>query len=706
MDILERIEQERRSKLSISHHPELEGRFHMLRQTASGIMLEEMATFADYAEVYKVYTWVKKALSVIANNFAPLPVRVVDEEGEAIDEHPVSRLLMAVNDQMTPPALWERYIVHKFLGGEAFFEVVEGSGGAPFELWPRRPNEVGLKPDVSEERALFPRVAQYLWPDEDGKIEPEMMWHDKFYNPRNEWRGLAPIAAVRHGIVIDMFAQAWSKAFLRSGARPDYAYISGVPLTRTEKKELEFEIQQRFAGPGNNHKPIILDPDSDVKPLMFVPKDIEWLEQRKFSRDEVGAIFGVPDGIMGYGRETYDNSDRLNANMKALWTITLLPLVERRDASLTHFFSKQRTDLEPGLKIQTDISGVGVLQEDDSPKIEKAKNLFSIGVPFNTIDDRLDLGIGEIPGGDVGYLPGNLLPIGSSVREDAGNDNGGPPDEEMATVAPDNKQVVEYGSARHKALWDRHRARLTEHERGMQRELKRQFQAQQNDVLRRFRELAGSGSAQEKVTIEIPGSEDLFNVREQQQLFVSVFTQFFTNGAQAFGQAEAENIGIDFDLQDPFVQAEVERLTQKFAVEVTQTTFEGVQGALSQTLEEGLSIPEAQDLLSDVFDARKSDFETERIARTELNRVSSMSQLSAGRQARALGLNVKKAWLAALDTRTRQEHVAAHIRYQLQPIGLEEDFEIGACAGPGPGQTGCAEHDINCRCTITMTAIR
>ena len=46
---------------------------------------------------------------------------------------------------------------------------------------------------------------------------------------------------------------------------------------------------------------------TDIKTFYFVHKDIEWMEQRRFDRDEVAELFGVPDEIMGFGRDTYEN---------------------------------------------------------------------------------------------------------------------------------------------------------------------------------------------------------------------------------------------------------------------------------------------------------------------------------------------------------------------------------------------------------------
>lgn len=92
------------------------------------------------------------------------------------------------------------------------------------------------------------------------------------------------------------------KTFLRNNARPDFAIVAKQLLTEGERDRIETEFLQRHSGHENWHRPAILEDGAEIAPFSFAPKDTEWLQQRSFSRDEVGAIFGVPDEIMGYGR--------------------------------------------------------------------------------------------------------------------------------------------------------------------------------------------------------------------------------------------------------------------------------------------------------------------------------------------------------------------------------------------------------------------
>lgn len=415
MNLLQRVREQYHGMTTqpvkaISHRPDLAGREHIYRQGANQIV-QAMDSFVDYATVFATYGWVQKAVAKIAENMASLPVGVTDSAGKLLPTHPLTLLLAHVNEEETPIDLSSAYVIHMMLGGETFYQLVPDKSGQPVELWLRRPDLVSVVPDVT--RLAYPTALGYIVEPDDATaqtltIDAPYMVHDKFYNPLNPWRGLAPIHAVREGITIDLFAQAWSKGFLRGSARPDFAIVAPQGITKTERDRYLAEFMDKHRGVENAHLPVILEQGvTDIKTFSFPPKDIEWLQQRQYSRDEVGAIFGVPDEIMGYGRDTYEN---LQTALEVFWTLTLTPLIRRRDTVLTHHFSRYGW-LPAGLRIATDMSSVGVLREDLTPKIDQAQKFWAMGVPFNTLDKTLGLGIGPVEGGDMGYLASSLKTV-------------------------------------------------------------------------------------------------------------------------------------------------------------------------------------------------------------------------------------------------------------------------------------------------------
>lgn len=691
----------------ISHRPDLAGRVHILSQQGNDpeAIVTSLDSYVDYAAAYKVYVWVRKAIKIYAESIGSLRLRVLGRDGDEIIGHPLTDLFAHVNDSMGPEDLWEQYCIFMLLGGEAFLEFVDGGSGTsavPLEVWPRRPDLVGVRPDKSEDRALFPRPAGYVFGDEENIVPPENMWHGMFRHPTNPWRGLAPINAVRHAIVLDMFAISWSQNFLRHGARPDWALVSPEGLTRTERQELEMEMLERFSGTDKNHLPIILEQGmTDVKVLSHPPKDIEWLEQRKLARDEVGGLFGIPDEVMGYGRDTYENMD---AAHRWLWLITLKPFVDRRDVGLTHYFTKIRPHLSSGERLATDLTKVGALQVDLAPLIDQAWQLFQMGVPFNTLDSRFNLGIGSVPAGNVGWVPVNLAPATTAVAEAQEETDG------------EEDKGIRFGGATHKRIWERHALRLQRFTAPMQRELKRQLQMQQNRVLRAFREQTRAlGDSEAKAQQPFPNVDSIFDVNREIEIFSEVFRVFFNNAVVDFAEASfdevveaagSQAIGGVFDVTDPFIQGAIQEMNVVFAMDINQRTRQLMDTAIREIVEtaaeEGASIPQIQqavhDQISSVYNVRKSDFETERIARTEMNKAANGGRLAGWDQS---GVVEGKSWLAALDDRTRDSHIRAHTQYQGSPIPLAADFEVGSCSGPAPTNTGCAEEDANCRCTMT-----
>ena len=113
-----------------SHRPDLAGRVHIVRHEPEG-GLSSVDRFADNATIYRSYVWVRKAVGRVVDAFSSLPVRVEDEDGEALPNHPISGLLSTVNDSNNASDLWEDWGTTMLLGGENFIEIEEDQRARP-----------------------------------------------------------------------------------------------------------------------------------------------------------------------------------------------------------------------------------------------------------------------------------------------------------------------------------------------------------------------------------------------------------------------------------------------------------------------------------------------------------------------------------------------------------------------------------------------
>jgi HK97 family phage portal protein len=675
-DILSRILARANGKAMAELHPEIFERTHV-----ASLRSDTATSFASYSYLgalsdYESHVWVRKAIKVIADNLCSLPL-TVKRDGEEVAEHAIARLLTDVNDQMSSADVWQQWCVDMMLGGEEGWELVRDGRGNYVEIWPRQPHTINVTPDPKRKR--YYQVAYYSIDDGLGafNLPPEEFVHFKFYNPSNPWRGIAPISAVRTGILIDVYAQAWSKLFFQKSARPDYALIAPQGITKSERLEYEKMLAAKFGGMENAHKPVVLEQGvTDIKFLDFRPRDLEWIEQRKISREEVGAIFGVPDEIMGWGRDTYENFDTAHW---VLWMLTILPLAAFRDTHLTEYFRRLGA-LKPDEQIVTNTSQVGALKKDLKSKIEMLDLLARWGYPVNVASSFLGIGLPQIDGGDTGYLPLSLVPVTSSGNAKAAKWH---ESRERKTA----RKAVEYDSDEHRKLWDVFVKRTDPWERKLGDKVADLMRAQEREVLARLHK------TRKETARDV--ADDPFDRAAWERRYRDEVKPILRDMVKDAGQAALDDLAIDmaFDVLAPEVVEFLKQRGQRFAKRVNETTWQQLKDSLREGLKNGESIPDLAKRVEEVMGARiRSSGEV--IARTEVIGASNGGTLEAWKQSEVVAT---KTWLAALDNRTRDSHIEAHG----QTVALDENFEVGSGRGPAPGQIGLPEEDIQCRCAMT-----
>ncbi len=740
------IRQELRRKALPS---ELQYRVHISSTSQQkGVLSDEIIDFTQYAKIYATHTWSRRAINILGDNVARIPLVVKDKNDEVVENHDITRALTYVNDRYGPVELWKMWTSHMMLGGEAFMEVVNAKSGNKTkvtEFWARRPDKVGVIPDKT--RPDYPTVAGYSFGDLI--YEPDEMIQWRFDNPLSVWRGMSLISAVRSGITIDVFAQAWSKGFLQNGGRPDWALVAPQGTTRGEREELEEKLGSKFMGLANQHRPIVLEEGVyDIKVLSFPPKDMEWMEQRKMARDEIAAIFGIPDILMGFGDDTYDTQEKRDAALSTLWILTLVPLLEFRDNQLNQFFTKVRPMLKDGEYIESNLSNIGVLQADTASKIPLIDTLWGKGMPMSEINAYLDLGMMEYPGWERGFLPFGLVavehagapPARRSDPEDTISPGDDPPEkpdddepvtppegepddqDEKAVIGPMDTMIEPWAAPKHMveflarksrgkvnvALYrsEMHVQRVKDlddvrqpYEDQFTRRLGKAMQEQQNRVVGNLRE-ANKNLKDLPEEVVIPTDlwdEFIENEAMYDALYPIVVAQFSEFGGLALGILPGD---VDpFDPTHPYVQEAIRTITEYHSVLLNDTTWAGLQPVLSSSLREGLGIPQIADAMNDYFNGRKEKWQRERIARTLVTGIQNEADMQAWDQS---GIVEGRIWYAALDSRVRDSHAIAH--GQWAPI--TGYFEVGGHLARIPGDPNLpAEEIVNCRCT-TLPDVR
>lgn len=130
-------------------------------------------------------------------------------------------------------------------------------------------------------------------------------------------------------------------------------------------------------------------------------------------------------------------------------------------------------------------------------------------------------------------------------------------------------------------------------------------------------------------------------------------------------------------------------------VAVPETVRAAVEAAVNRGLAEGLSVGELQASVK-----RLPEMSTARaltVARTESARVVTEGSNAAMQAAQAAGARVTRRWVSARDAATRPSHRA--LEGKEVAVGQAWTFPDGT-ATQGPGLSGVAGEDINCRCAV------
>ncbi len=116
---------------------------------------------------------------------------------------------------------------------------------------------------------------------------------------------------------------------------------------------------------------------------------------------------------------------------------------------------------------------------------------------------------------------------------------------------------------------------------------------------------------------------------------------------------------------------------------------------ITQAVLQGKSIPEIAKTMQTVVGMNKAS--ATRNARTAMTGAQNAGRQQAYHRAKAMGIKVKKEWVATLDGRTRHSHGMA----DGQQVEIDGKFKVGASEMRYPGDPqGAAEEVYNCRCTM------
>ncbi len=273
---------------------------------------------------YREHVWVYACINAIGQSISGVPLLFKTgsrKDPKVVESHQLVDLFETPNPMMSGSQLVEATFVYLGLTGEAFYIAERKSEREiPKEIWAFHP---GRFQEVVDTKTGL--ISGWLYSKGEKKVPLER--HEvifvRYFNPYYDYRGLAPLQAARAGIEQDYWAGRYNTALFKNSAQPGRVLETSGNLTDEEYQWVLAQWQDRHGGASKAHAIALLEGGLSYKQTGISQKDMDFLEQRKWNREEIMAAFKVPKGELGIYEEV--NYATAKTQRKLFWENTLLP---------------------------------------------------------------------------------------------------------------------------------------------------------------------------------------------------------------------------------------------------------------------------------------------------------------------------------------------------------------------------------------------
>lgn len=631
----------------------------------------------------KASVWVYAALRRIVVNTSRLPLYVEqladdNKTWERVVGHPLEILLNEPNPFMSGQDLRERSTYHLWLGGNSIAKLVLVRG-VPLEIWPIQPDRCKPVPHQTE------FISEYIYTDPNGRehsFPANEVIHHQFVDPANPYWGLSPIQAASRIIDTDVAAVNWNITAMQNRTVKDLIYFPDRPLETKQWQEARKQLREQHMGPDNARGIFLASMPGNVQQVGATAVELDWLNSRKYTREEISAAIGLPLIIL-VGEGTFRNFETAE---RVAWRDVYIPYmddyVEGLNRTLVPYWDPE--SVQPGvqarLRITYDISNIEALQEDFGKKVEIADKLLKAGYTLNQVNQRLELGFDDVPWGDQ-----PLATLATGLAHDRGPIR-------VKAIPMSEFQKAEYWKQRDntRRQWEQKIARI----------IADQFEKEGKLVEREYiaRGEVGAKEAVDKMASEWQGMFE--------GIYETLIEQFGSERYSELEQrAKAKGINIIekklFSTSHQWIRLWMRRIAARKVTHVSDTTKQRLAERIAEMVREneptGVIAREIRNIYN-IWAGIETAMEVSRsytIARTETGTAMNYAEHEGARQAREdLNLIMTKSWISSRDDRVRE----THIEIDGETVPFERPFSNGMQYPMDPD--GEAGEVINCRCVM------
>lgn len=616
--------------------------------------------YRDYAALWRAQPELRTVVDFLARNIAQLGLhtfrRVTDVDRVRLTDHPLAALLGKPNPSTTPYRMIDALVHDVCIFDNGFWLKVRDDDGATLALRRVRPGRIQpvgddwLEPEGYEIVGSRGRLT----------VGANDVVHFRGYNPNDDRLGTPPVESLRQILTEEWAANVYREQLWRNGARLS-GYISR-PLDAPEwgpkgRERFRSEWQAGFSGDSNTAgETALLEDGMTFVPAGVTPRDSQYIESRKLTREEVARTYHVPLPMVGIlDHATFTNIKELHKN---LYQDCLGPWLENFQQEIE---LQLLPDLPDATNVYVEFNIAAKLTgsfEEQAVQLQGA-----VGGPYMARNEaRARLNLPMIEGADELITPLNVT-VGAT------------PPEPVAALPP-------AGTTPPKAMAVLTKARAPQEATDRAAKTLARFFARQGTVV------TSALGAEKSRGVAKAAVADVFDAQRWDGELAADLLLLGSKMALSAAHATMDKMGLDPADFDPQVIA---GWLAAHAEGVAKAINAATAADLSETLAVFEAPADAITAINGLFDLWSGSRAT-RIATTLTSAMSGFGTVEAGRHHGGDGAT--KTWITGENP--RPEHAALNG----ETVGIDAEFSDGS---RWPGGSGNAELDSNCNCDVSIS---
>ena len=611
----------------------------------------ESITVSEYktkqAQLMANVGWVYAANQVIADDCSAVRLKLMhkmaDGDEEEVFSHEILDLLDDPNNVITAKQLWNLYYSYLNLTGEAYILKLDRNGNA-------------LEDKSKLPSALFPlpshlcdfHVGEKSWDESyvlyNGDRYPiNAVLRDINPDPENIYNGMSIVRKASLTVDTDIQMKRWNNKLFKNGARPGVVVEVPDQLKDDAYNRLKQQFDEQYRGVGNAFNRVILEGGAKMSPFMMTTQDLDFLESKRFTRDEILAMFKVSGSNLGI------TEDVNRANAEAQEYSYAKRCIKPRLEQFVDFMNKRLLRPIYGGEYKLDFEDP--IPENTERRLREAEAGVNKWLTINEVREMYGRQALQNGNGDQLYVPISNVPIENLEYLNDGTTNQ-PTNEpaepnDTATEQLSHPKAIEnrteIGNAKVKA----YTLKAAKYERMIMRASRNMFNKQKQDVKDWLQDNASN--LNKAFVKRKDWASDMVDWEEYTNEFTAELEKIFAIIIDEIG-TEAFNALVEGEF-NPYTQAIqnfIKTNSLQVAKEINTETEKQIRATLAQGMRENETIQELTARIMHVF-GTASTYRAFMIARTEAAMAENYSDVVAWEQT---GVVESKQWFTAED-----EHV-------------------------------------------------